>query len=202
MTKIKLCGLHRREDIAAANRLKPDYVGFVFAPQSRRHVPPQQAAGLKELLNPEIQAVGVFVDEAPETIADLLERGIIDLAQLHGSETPDQVRKLKMLTGKPVIQAFRVRTRQDVELAAKSPADFVLLDSGAGTGTVFDWGLLRTLHRPWFLAGGLGPENVGRAVREVHPWAVDVSSGIETGGVKDEIKMAAFVAAVRKEDQI
>lgn len=202
MTRIKLCGLSRREDIAAANRLSPDYVGFVFAPQSRRCVSPQQAAKLKALLRPDIQAVGVFVDEAPEQIAALLEQGIIDLAQLHGSETPAQVRKLKALTGKPVIQAFRIRTQADVTAAEASPADFILLDSGAGTGTAFDWRLLRTLHRPWFLAGGLEPENVGRAVREMRPWAVDVSSGIETGGVKDEIKMAAFVAAVRKEDQI
>lgn len=202
MTRIKLCGLTRARDIRAANELRPDYVGFVFAPGSRRFVSPQQAEKLNALLDPGIRAVGVFVDEAIQRVAALLDRGVIGLAQLHGSEDGDYVRDLKARTGKPVIQAFRVASAEDVERAKESPADFILLDSGAGTGRVFDWTLLETVGRPYFLAGGLGLHNVAQAVARLHPYAVDVSSGIETDGVKDPDKMAAFVAAVRKEDGI
>lgn len=202
MTRIKLCGLTRPRDIRAANELKPDYVGFVFAQKSRRYVTPHQAEALKALLVPGIQAVGVFVDEPIQRVADLLDRGVIHLAQLHGSEDGDYVRALKARTGKPVIQAFRVASAEDIRRAEESPADFILLDSGAGTGTVFDWTLLETVKRPYFLAGGLGLHNVAQAVAQLHPYAVDVSSGIETDGVKDPDKMADFVAAVRKEDGI
>lgn len=198
-TKIKLCGLSRSRDIRAANTLKPEFVGFVFAPRSRRYVSPQQAKALKSLLSPEIQAVGVFVDEEPQRVAELLDSGIIDLAQLHGAEDNGYIRRLRALTDQPVIQAFRVRSEEDVRRAADSGADHILLDAGAGTGTVFDWGLLRQIRRPYFLAGGLGLHNVEKAVEELHPYGVDVSSGIETDGVKDPEKMAAFVAAVRKE---
>ena len=198
-TKIKLCGLSRPRDIRAANALKPEFVGFVFAPRSRRYVSPQQAKTLKSLLSPEIQAVGVFVDEEPQRVAELLGSGIIDLAQLHGGEDNGYIRRLRALTDRPVIQAFRIRSEEDVRRAADSGADHILLDAGAGTGTVFDWGLLRQIRRPYFLAGGLGLHNVEKAVEELHPYGVDVSSGIETDGVKDPEKMAAFVAAVRKE---
>lgn len=197
-TKIKLCGLSRSRDIRAANALKPEFVGFVFAPRSRRYVSPQQAKTLKSLLSPEIQAVGVFVDEEAERVAELLDSGVIDLAQLHGTEDNGYIRRLRALTDQPVIQAFRVRSEEDVRRAADSGADHILLDAGAGTGTVFDWGLLRQIRRPYFLAGGLGPDNVEGAVERLHPYAVDVSSGIETDGGKDPEKMAAFVAAVRK----
>lgn len=198
-TKIKLCGLSRLRDIRAANALRPDFVGFVFALNSRRYVSPQQAKSLKRRLAPGIQAVGVFVDEEVERVAALLGSGVIDLAQLHGAEDNGYIRRLRALTDKPVIQAFRVRSEEDVRRAADSGADHILLDAGAGTGTVFDWRLLRQIRRPYFLAGGLGLHNVEKAVEELHPYGVDVSSGIETDGVKDPDKMAAFVAAVRKE---
>lgn len=201
MTKIKLCGLSRPQDIEAANALAPEYVGFVFAAKSRRCVTPGRAAALKALLRPDIRAVGVFADEAPETVAELLASGVIDLAQLHGSEDGDYIRRLRALTDRPIIQAFRVRTAADVPPAAESPADYILLDSGAGSGETFDWSLLRNVRRPYFLAGGLRPENAAEAAR-LRPYAVDVSSGIETGGVKDREKMAAFVSAVRKENAI
>ncbi|MBP5255078.1 MAG: phosphoribosylanthranilate isomerase [Lachnospiraceae bacterium] len=198
MTKIKLCGLSRPCDIEAAAALMPEYVGFVFAEKSRRYVTPGKAAELKRLLPPGIRAVGVFVDARPETIAALLNNGVIDMAQLHGHETEEDVRRLRQLTGRPLIQAFRVETADDLRAAERSTADEILLDSGAGTGTAFDWTLLRDAARPYFLAGGLSPENVAGAVTLLRPYAVDVSSGIETGGVKDRMKMAAFVAAVRK----
>lgn len=202
MTKIKMCGLSRLCDIDAANELKPEYVGFVFAKKSSRYLAPEQAAKLKKMLSPDIRAVGVFVDEKPEIVAGLLDNGTIDIAQLHGAESEQYIKKLRQLTDKPLIRAFRIQSAADIDDADNSSADYVLLDSGAGTGSVFDWGLIRNIRRSYFLAGGLAPDNVGNAVNNLHPFAVDVSSGIETDGVKDKLKMAAFVAAVRKEDRL
>lgn len=201
MTRIKLCGLSRMEDIAAANMLLPEYIGFVFAEKSSRFVSPEQAAMLKALLSPKIQAVGVFVNEDPERIAALLNTDVIDLAQLHGSEGPEEMERLKMLSGKPLIKAFQIRSEEDLMAALESPADYILLDSGTGGGKTFNWDLLRNFKRPYFLAGGLSPENVQEAVRRLSPFGVDVSSGIETGGRKDQRKMIEFILAVRKEKQ-
>lgn len=201
MTKIKLCGLSRPCDIEAANELKPEYIGFVFAPKSKRYVTPEKAAQLKQLLAPGIQAVGVFVREDPQTVAALLNSNVIDMAQLHGGEDEAYIRQLRKLSDKPIIQAFRVKTAGDIANAQQSSADYILLDSGAGTGTVFDWNLIQNLTRPYFLAGGLGVENAEKARTLLKPYAVDVSSGIETDGYKDKEKMAAFVAAVRKDNR-
>ncbi len=195
--KIKYCGLTRAEDIAAANRLQVDYIGFVFAKKSKRYVTDEQAKALKALLKKEIQAVGVFVNEPVEHVADLLREGIIDIAQLHGTEEEDYIAALRKLTDRPLIQAFQIRSEEDVQRAIQSKADYILLDSGAGTGTVFDWDLLTKIERPYFLAGGLHPENVAEAIDKLHPYAVDVSSGIETDGKKDENKMDAFYRASR-----
>lgn len=202
MTKIKLCGLSRPCDIYAVNALNPEYIGFVFAKKSKRYVSPSKAAELKQLLSPGIQAVGVFVNEDPERIAGLLQNGTIDMVQLHGDEDEAYIARLHSLTPKPIIKAFPIVHAGDMVKAGQSTADFVLLDSGAGTGTVFDWKLIEGFNRPYFLAGGLSADNVGAAVDALHPYAVDVSSGIETNGYKDQIKMAAFAAAVRKEDRI
>lgn len=202
MTKIKLCGLSRICDIEAANELKPEYIGFVFAKESKRYVTPEKAAELKAKLDPNIKAVGVFVNKSPETIADLLNKGIIDIAQLHGNEDEDSIKQLRKLTDKPLIKAFRIETASNIENAEQSTADHVLLDSGAGTGAVFDWKLIQNIKRPYFLAGGLGINNVRSAIETLRPYAVDVSSGIETNGLKDKTKMAAFVAAVRKEERL
>ena len=200
MTKIKLCGLSRPEDVLAANELAPDYIGFVFWRKSRRFVDYDTAIELKKLLDPKIQAVGVFVDEEPDTVNRLLNRNIIDLAQLHGGEDESYINRLRRLTDKPIIKAFRIKTESDIQSAMNSTADYILLDSGAGTGSVFDWELLRGVNRPYFLAGGLSPDNAALAVRSLHPYGVDVSSGIETDGIKDKTKMTAFVTAVRMED--
>ena len=198
MTKIKLCGLSSPGDMETANRLMPEYIGFVFAPKSRRRVSPAQAEALKQLLDPRIAAVGVFVRETPETVAELLSRGVIDIAQLHGGEDEAYIETLRSYTKKPIIQAFCINTAEDATAAERSTADFVLLDAGnGGTGTVFDWELIRHFTRPYFLAGGLDPIHVGMAIQKLHPYAVDVSSGIETDGRKDPAKMTAFVAAVR-----
>ena len=198
MTKIKLCGLSRPMDIEAVNALRPDYIGFVFARKSRRYVSPEVARELRRMLVPGIRAVGVFVREEPEAVAALLNDGVIDLAQLHGGEDAGYIARLRALTDGPLIQAFRVESPADLDRARMSAADYILLDNGAGgTGAAFDWSLLRGFDRPYFLAGGLAPENVAEAVRALAPYAVDVSSGIETDGVKDAEKMRKFVAAVR-----
>lgn len=202
MTKIKFCGLSRDEDIETANILHPDYIGFVFARKSKRFITPQKAFELKKKLAPDIPAAGVFVNEAINTVASLLNGNIIDLAQLHGRETNAYISALKKLTAKPVIQAFCITSKEDVALAEKSIADYILLDSGAGTGKTFAWELLHDIKRPCFLAGGLNPENVRSAIQNLHPFAVDVSSGIEVNGIKNKEKMTAFVAAVKKEDNI
>lgn len=198
MTKIKFCGLKRKADIEAANALKPDYIGFVFAKDSRRYISPENAAVLKSRLSPEISAVGVFVNERPECIASLLNDGVIDLAQLHGDEDEAYISRLKGLTGKPLVKAFRITSSSDAMKSSASSADMILLDSGTGSGRTFNWQLIKEIRRPYFLAGGLDPVNVSDAVRLLHPWAVDVSSSIETDGLKDIEKMAAFAAAVRK----
>lgn len=201
-TRIKLCGLTRPEDIRAANAAGADYIGFVFAEKSRRFVSPAAAARLRALLAPGIQAVGVFVNAPVEQVAGLLAAGTIDMAQLHGSEDEDYLAALRQCTGKPILRAFRVDSPADVARAVRSQADFLLLDNGpGGTGRRFDWSLVKGVERPFFLAGGLCPENVAEAVRTVRPYAVDVSSGIETGGVKDAARMQAFVRTVRQAEK-
>ena len=201
MTRIKMCGLRRPEDIRAANEVRPEYVGFVFFPGSKRYVTPETARELKAGLVPEIRTVGVFVDEKPETVAGLLADGTIDIAQLHGHEDEAYLAGLRKLTDKPLVRAFRIRSEEDAIRAQASSVDGILLDAGAGDGKTFDWNWLRQVERPYFLAGGLNPENAGRAVRELEPYAVDVSSGIETDGFKDIVKMRAFVRAVRTENE-
>lgn len=200
MTQVKMCGLRRMEDIEAVNRLMPEYVGFVFAPASRRYITPEEAAALRQALRPGIRTVGVFVDEDDGAVARLLAEGTIDIAQLHGNEDEVYIARLKALTGKPVIRAFRVKGAEDLRAAEASAADMILLDAGAGDGKTFDWSLLSSVSRPYFLAGGLTPENAAEAVRKFRPFAVDVSSGIETGGFKDYNKMRAFIRAVREGD--
>lgn len=201
MTKIKLCGLTRPTEIEAVNSLFPDYVGFVFAHNSRRFIAPEKAAELKEMLKDGIKPVGVFVDEEPEEVARLLDSNIIDLAQLHGNEDEEYIKTLRTLTDKPIIKAFKIKKATDISKAEESSADYILLDSGAGTGKTFDWNIIKDVRRPYFLAGGLNKEKAVSAVRELNPYGVDVSSGIETEGVKDKSKMAEFILAVRKEEE-
>ena len=199
MTRVKVCGLKGPQDMAYANELLPDYVGFVFAKASKRYVSPETAASLRAMLLPQIVTVGVFVDEPVEQVVSLLESGVIGMAQLHGAESQAYVRELKSKTHAPIIQAFRIGSREDVQRAEESEADYILLDHGAGgTGESFDWSLLDGIDRPFFLAGGLSAENVGEAIMRYKPFAVDSSSKLETDGVKDYNKMKAFVEAVRQ----
>ena len=202
MTRIKICGLTRPEDISFVNEAEPDYAGFVIhVPGSRRSVSPEEAARLRARLAGKIVPVGVFVDEPLENVATLLENGVIEMAQLHGSEGEGYIRELRARTGKPVCKAFRADTEQSVRPALHSKADYLLFDHGSGgTGKAFDWQLVSGVKRPFFLAGGLTVENLCPAISTVHPWAVDLSSGVEQAGQKDREKILAAVAAVRRWD--
>lgn len=194
---VKTCGLSRPEDIAAANELRPDYVGFVFWPKSRRYVSPETAAELRAQLDDRIPAVGVFVDAPLKDVAALLRCGTIQVAQLHGHEDETYLAALREQASAPVWKAFKVRTKEDVAKAEASSADLILLDNGYGTGETFDWSLLDGVHRPWVLAGGLSTDNVAEALDVLKPDGVDVSSGIETDGQKDPQKMKTFLNVVR-----
>lgn len=197
-TKIKICGLSRPCDIDYVNEARPDFAGFVINfPRSHRNVTPQQAAKLREQLDAEIVPVGVFVDEQPELVARFLNDGTIALAQLHGKEDEAYIRRLRGLTDGKLAQAFQVTKAEDVSRAQASSADYILLDNGQGTGRSFDWRLLDGIARPWFLAGGLRPDNLTEAIRQVRPWAVDLSSGVESDRCKDREKILAAVRAAR-----
>ena len=194
MTKIKFCGMKTLDDIFAANEIFPEYVGFVFAQKSKRYVTPAQAEKFRAALSKKILAVGVFVNEKISTVAELLNNGIIDAAQLHGNEDNAYIKNLRALTVKPIIKAFLIDA-----VSEESLADFILIDSGAGSGKTFDWRQIN-FKREYFLAGGLTPENVGEAIKLLKPFAVDVSSGIETDGRKDFKKMATFAEVVRRKN--
>ena len=201
MTRIKICGLSRPQDVACVNQAKPDWCGFVVNfPKSRRSVTPDQLRSLRRELDPSVVPVGVFVDQPVEVVTDLLNRGIISIAQLHGGEDEDYTAALwAAAPGKEIWKAFQVRGPADLERATAFPADRILLDSGQGTGRTFDWSLLRHFPRPYLLAGGLDPENLPTAIRTLHPYGVDLSSGVETDGLKDFTKIQAAVAAAREE---
>lgn len=228
MTRIKLCGLTRIQDIEIANKLKPEYIGFIFWDRSSRNVSAIQAARLKGKLDPEIKTVGVFVNAPAEQVISYYNVGIIDIAQLHGNENEEYIKKLHD-AGLTVIKAFKMKkTGENINLAGnanietpekptgnaitetygkstddviteavKSSADYIMFDPGKGEGATFNWQLIKGIKREFFLAGGLIPENIEKAVETVQPFAVDVSSGIETNGHKDPDKMAAFVKNTR-----
>ena len=199
-TKIKICGLKCPEDIAYVNEAKPDYCGFIIEfPKSSRNVTGDQVRTLTANLHLDIIPVGVFVNASPEMVEELLLDGTIQIAQLHGQEDEDYIRRIQRNTRHQVIKAFSVKTTQDIELALQSPADYILLDQGSGgTGKTFDWSLIPEITRPFFLAGGLGPDNLEQAVRTIRPYAVDLSSSVETDGVKDRSKIVEAVNLVHK----
>ena len=200
--KVKICGLRRPEDIDFANRLRPDVVGFVFAAGSRRRVTPEEALALKRHVDCGIVAAGVFAGDPPEAIAAVVASGAIDAVQLHSPDGDEErIAALRALVpGVPLVRAVKVRTADDLAAAETSSADLVLLDAGAGGGVPFDWRILseHPFSRPFFLAGGLTPENVAEAIRLARPCGVDASSGVETGGFKDFAKMHQFIAEARK----
>ena len=195
--KIKLCGMFRSEDISFVNEVKPDFCGFVLAEGFRRRILKEQAKDFREKLDPAIPAVGVFVNNPCEEVIAYLREGIIQMAQLHGSETEEDIQYIKAVTGMPVMKAVKVTNRYDVEAWLDSSADYLLFDSGTGSGMTFDWNALTDIDREFFLAGGLNAGNLMTAIEKIHPFAVDLSSGVETGGVKDLGKMREIVRLVR-----
>ena len=197
MIKIKMCGLRRETDIEYANKLMPDYIGYVFTEKSKRYITPEKAGKLTEILNKKIISVGVFVNSPVKKIISLTESETIKIAQLHGNENNEYISALQS-ENIIVIKAFIIKSESDIELANNSPADHVLLDAGMGNGKTFNYSLLKNIRRPYFLAGGLTPENILNAI-ELNPYAVDVSSGIETNGFKDFTKMKKFTDSVRKD---
>ena len=209
MLKLKICGMRRPEDIEMANRHKPDYIGFVFA-DSPRKVSYEQAKELSELLSDAIVPVGVFVNEHMKLIVDLFKDGIIEMAQLHGDEDEKYIRNLKDKsieeTGKqiPVINAIEIKEGADYddELLKwrDSASDYFILDSGKGSGKTFDWSLIdkesEFFKNSIFLAGGLNSENLALAIEEFNPFAVDLSSSVETDGFKDEEKIKEIIEII------
>lgn len=198
--KIKICGLSRPADVDAVNAAGPDYIGFVFA-QSRRQVDETTAAALKARLSPGILSVGVFVNPPPEQVIRLCRSGIIDVVQLHGDEDAAYLLELGRRIPNPIIKALRVKSAAQVLEAQALPCDWLLLDAAppkgyGGGGRPFDWSLIPAGIKPFFLAGGLTPENIAAAAA-CGPWCLDISSGVETDGQKDPDKIAAAVAAAR-----
>ena len=199
MSKVKICGLSRPADIDAVNRAQPDYIGFVFAP-SRRRVSIETAAALKERLDPRIKAVGVFVNEEVRVLSNIVEKGIVDLLQLHGEEDALYIDRLKAVCGCGVIKALGVG---DTLPHLPDNADYVLFDTlssqRGGVGQAFNWQVLRDVPDvPYFLAGGLSPDNVADAIQLLAPYCVDVSSGVETDGCKDFEKINKFIQTARR----
>ena len=197
-TQIKICGLFREADIDAVNEAYPEFAGFVFA-RSRRQVTPEYAYKLRKRLLPGITPVGVFVNAPIDWVATLMKSNVIKIAQLHGQEDEDYIKKLKAMVKLPVIKAVRVDSRADVEQWENSCADLLLFDNGpGGTGKRFDWNLIQDVQRPFLLAGGLDERNVREAIETVHPYGVDISSGVETDGVKDPQKILSIVRRIRE----
>ena len=206
--KIKICGLTREEDIEAVNEFLPDYIGFVFAEKSRRYITTEKAALLAQKTSPQIRRAGVFVRAEIPYIMDILKDGIIDVVQLHGQEDEAYAALLKEAVeasslqsgGRKIeiIQAFPVLSEEDVRRAEKSRADYILLDQGpGGTGAAFDWNMAGHVSRPFFLAGGLNQDNVLEAIAKTSPYAVDLSSGAETDGFKDKLKIQQIIRRIR-----
>ncbi|WEV69197.1 phosphoribosylanthranilate isomerase [Bifidobacterium sp. ESL0775] len=205
--KVKLCGLKREQDMDAALAAGSDAVGFIIDfPKSHRSITPERVAELVKYMKAQAAetgvnppaAVGVFVDQPAERVAEIASDADLDVIQLHGHEDEDYLADLRGLVTLPIMQAFKVREALDVAQAIESSADMVLLDAGAGDGRTFDWSLVRDVNRPFMLAGGLTPDNVAEAILATHPFGVDMSSGVETDRLKDPDKMFAAVKAVRE----
>lgn len=201
MVNVKICGLRRKEDILAVNEARPDYIGFVFAP-GKRQVSPEQAAGLKQLLQPSIKAVGVFVNASAEEIKSLVQSHTIDMIQLHGGEDGAYIRNLKEQVSAPVIKAVRVSSREDILKGDLLPCDMLLLDAYSpdtlgGSGIQFHWPLIPALRHPFFLAGGLSLTNL-EAAAATGAFCLDISSSAETDGTKDPEKIKQLVKSIRR----
>ncbi len=199
--KIKICGLTRPQDIEYVNEALPDFIGFVFA-KSKRQVTAETAEQLRKLLDSRIAVVGVFVNEDMDKITALCKKGIIDIVQLHGDESTDYIQSLRQKINNPIIKAVRIKDSESVKTSCSLPCDYLLLDTYSGneyggTGKVFDWGMISDTPKPFFLAGGVSSENAETAIKNVRPYCLDVSSGVETDSFKDRNKILNIVNLVR-----
>ena len=198
MVKIKICGIKRLEDVEMVNRYKPDYIGFVFA-DSKRKVSHDLAKELRNNLDSDIIPVGVFVDSPQVEILKLFDDRIIEIAQLHGSESEQYILDLKKKTNGELKIINAIEMTQEIDLLEynDSSSDYLLLDSGKGSGKTFDWSLIRKdIKKEFFLAGGLNSENVAPAINEFNPYAIDLSSSLETDGFKDENKIKEIMEVI------
>ncbi|MBR3574556.1 MAG: phosphoribosylanthranilate isomerase [Lachnospiraceae bacterium] len=186
--KIKICGLRTPGDANAVNEAMPDYVGFILTEGYKRTVSEETARLLSKFIDPQIQRVGVFVNDDISRIKRFLYNGLIDIVQLHGEESEEYINELKGGEGS-VIKVFRVDDNFDLARAESSPADMIMFDSGAGSGETFDWSRIKDCKRPFILAGGIGPGNIIQACEALKGsglYAVDMSSSVDKGGHKDE----------------
>ncbi|KIL47930.1 phosphoribosylanthranilate isomerase [Jeotgalibacillus campisalis] len=205
--KVKICGIQKSHHIKAAVSAGADYIGFMFA-QSKRRIEIQEAAELAAQIPAHVKRVGVFVNPSQQEIDEAVQKVDLDLIQLHGDETPHFCRNQV----KPVMKAFSITSEDDFKRMRDYDVAYYLVDAPGtdyrgGSGRRFDWSLIPENHRPekLVLAGGLTPENVGEAVTEVKPYAVDVSSGVEVNGEKDSNKIIAFIheaKGVRRNDNL
>lgn len=199
-TKVKICGIRRLEDSAILNETLPDFAGFVFA-KSPRRITFQEADILRRHLDRRIQTVGVFVNEPVESILQLVNEQVIDLIQLHGDEDDQYLKELAQQTDAKIIKAVRVSSESN--LNRSYAADYLLYDAYhgnkmGGTGKTFNWEMLRDKKEDYFLAGGLNPQNIKQAIQQLHPYAVDISSGVETDGYKDRNKIIQLLSNIQE----
>lgn len=196
MSKIKICGLRREQDIDYVNELKPDFIGFILTAGFRRSITREAAKALKARLSKDITAVGVFVNDSADVINSFIEEGIIDIAQLHGNESAELCKKINA----PVIKFLKCDDTIEEKISDyESAVDYFLFDSGTGTGNTFDWSKIPKTAKPFFLAGGLGADNLKKAIDETDPFAVDLSSSVETDGFKDYDKIKKVTEIVKNE---
>lgn len=192
MAKIKICGLKRQEDIAFVNELKPDYIGFILTNGFKRSIDMEALRNLRDRLSGDITTVGVFVDEDIAIVNMLIKMDLIDMVQLHGSETVDYIRQIDA----PVIKMLKPDNFDKINQYEKF-VDYFLFDSGTGTGKTFDWSMIPKTAKPFFLAGGLDKGNIETAIHKMNPYCVDLSSAVETDGVKDYGKIKKIIEIVR-----
>ena len=198
MVKIKICGIRRLEDIEMVNKYKPDYIGFVFA-ESKRQVSHELASELKSNLDSNIISTGVFVNADLEEIVKLFDEGVIEVAQLHGNENEEYINVLKEKTNSElkIIKAIEMSEDKNLLYYDNLDVDYLLLDSGKGSGKTFDWRLIKSdLKKEFFLAGGIDSTNVKQAIEQFNPYAIDLSSSLETDGFKDENKIKEIMEVI------
>lgn len=192
MAKIKICGLRREEDISYVNILKPDYVGFILSNGFRRSIEMETVTHLRNRLAAGINAVGVFVNESVEIVNACIKMQVIDMVQLHGNESADYCKKINA----PIIKVLKPDDFDKIK-DYEPYIDYFMFDSGTGTGTTFDWSKIPKTDKPFFLAGGLDKNNLKHAIEAINPYAVDMSSSVETEGIKDYDKIKKVIDIVR-----